>query len=307
MQLSSMQSRMRQAGMRQAGFGLVELMIGMVITLIILSAASTVLLASVTGNRDSIRMSRLDQGLRQVMTMVSRDLRRASAWDAAVDVTRVSLADPLTLSANAVGSATVTSTGGNLDDIGAKAIGGTLVYYDGTTVYKATINSFDSSANSYGVTILSPAWPAAVKTTNGVVKASWTILRPQSSITVSGNCILFNYDTDGSGTYTNYSSSPATPNEFFGYRYDSAQQAVETRGSSSDTCASTGWENLTDENTIAITDFSVTDNTSTENISPGFDVEVREYTISVTGNLKSDTSVVRTLQETIRVRNDRLS
>jgi hypothetical protein len=43
-------------------------------------------------------------------------------------------------------------------------------------------------------------------------------------------------------------------------------------------------------------------------ISAGkFDVSIREYSIEMTGRLKSDTSVVRSLRETIRVRNDSVS
>ncbi len=67
------------------------------------------------------------------------------------------------------------------------------------------------------------------------------------------------------------------------------------------------WENLTDEKTIKITNFSVTDNSPAALTSSGFTIAVRVFTISITGQLKSDPSVERTLQETVRVRNDRLS
>ena len=77
----------------QTGFGLVEMMVSTTISLIILAGASTVMLSSLTSNRDNIRMARLDQELRQTMTMLSRDLRRATFWDPAVDVARVSIAD----------------------------------------------------------------------------------------------------------------------------------------------------------------------------------------------------------------------
>lgn len=292
---------------RQKGFGLVELLIGSAIAMIILAAASTVLLSSLTSNRDSIRMSRLDQELRQVMTMIVRDLRRASAWDPAVDVTRISMADPLTLSSNAVGAATVTSSAGNLGSIGDKAEGGTLVYYNGTTVYTATIGTFDEANNRYNVTITGTAWPATVTTMDGVPAGAWSILRPGTTVTTDavagtpGECLLFAYDTDASGTYDS--------NEHFGYRYNDTDDAVETRtsGAIGNTCDSGGsWENITDENSVAITSFSVT-NTPINVANSGMTVSVREFTIGITGNLKSDPSVIRTLQETIRVRNDGLS
>ncbi len=305
---------------RQFGFGLVELMIGLLVGMIVVAAALSLLSTTMASSNDNIKMLRLDQELRQVMTMLTRDLRRATIWDPAVDVTRVSLAHPLKLSGN-TGSVTVTSSSGNLDDIGAKAVGGTLVYTvqedDPLTlvilfapkVYKGLITAYNSGSKIYSVTI-STAWPATV-----VPASSWSILRPESTITTdpttgSGTCILFAYDTDASGTYTNYSASaPSTPNEFFGYRYDIPAKAVETRKSSAGTCAGGGgnWENLTDENTIKITNFSVTNNPHTALTSSGFSIDVRVFTISITGQLKSDPSVVRTLQETVRVRNDRLS
>ncbi len=292
---------------RQSGFGLVELMIGLLVGMIVVAAALSLLSTTMASSNDNIKMTRLDQELRQVISMLTRDLRRVTIWDPAVDVTRVSLAHPLTLSA-IHGNVTVTSSSGNLADIGAKAVGGILVFKNGSTVYRGNITAYNSG--SYSVTI-STAWPATVVDVNGVPASSWSILRPESTITTaSGTCILFVYETDASGIYTNYSAStPSTPNEFFGYRYDSTANAVETRTSSAGTCAGGGgnWDNLTDENTIKITNFSVTDNSPAALTSSGFTIAVRVFTISITGQLKSDPSVERTLQETVRVRNDRLS
>jgi type II secretory pathway component PulJ len=147
--------------------------------------------------------------------------------------------------------------------------------------------------------------------TNGVPAGAWSILRPGSTdgtalITdavagTPGVCLLFAYDTDASGTYAS--------NVYFGYRYNDTDDAVaiRTSGASGNTCTTGGtWENLTDENNVAITSFTVT-NTPVSVTSSGLSVAVREFTINITGNLKADTSVVRTLQETIRVRNDGLS
>lgn len=297
---------MTRAG-RQSGFGLVELMIGIAVGLIVVAAALSLLSTSMARSNDSIKMTRLDQELRQVMSMLSRDLRRATSWDPAADIIRVSLAHPLTLSGNN-GSVTVTSSTGNLDAIGAKAVGGTLVYsvreYDAVaakdvvTVYQGNITAY--SSESYSVTI-SAAWPASVAE-DGLPAGSWGILRPESSVTSSGTCLLIVYDTDASGTYGS--------NEYFGYRYNGTDAvATRTAGANSNTCTSGGtWENLTDNNTVEITDFSITDNSPDvlcgTGDTPGFFVAVREFTVSITGQLKADSSVVRTLQETIRVRND---
>lgn len=283
---------------QQAGFGLVELMIGLLVGMIVVAAATSMLSTTMASSNDNIKMTRLDQEMRQVMTMLSRDLKRATLWDPAADVLRVSVSDPLTLSAT-TGNVTVTSSVGNLGEIGDKAVGGTLVYKNGSTVYRGSITAF--SGGGYSVTI-NTAWPASAATADGVPAGSWNILRPESTLVQSATCILFAYDADASGTYAN--------SERFGYRYDATDDAVEIRTSAagSDTCTSGGtWENLTDENTVEITAFSVTDNSPATLTASGFTIAVREFTISITGQLKADPSVVRTLQETIRVRNDRLS
>jgi type II secretory pathway component PulJ len=286
-------------------------MIGLLVGMIIVAAALSLLTTTMASSNDSIKMTRLDQELRQVMTMLTRDLRRATVWDPAADVLRVSLADPLTLSGNA-GTIEVTSTGGRLDEIGAKAVGGTLIYTvkDGANiiVYRGSIDNYTSADETYAVT-LSTAWPDDV-IKHGVPAGNWNILRPESTLTDSGTdpgtCLLFVSDNDFSGTY----DDPAGSNERLGYRYDDAEKAVEVRieGASGNTCTEGGtWENLTDNNTVEVTEFEVTDRSPDSFDSAGFTIELREFTIKIVGRLKSDPSVKRTIQETVRVRNDRLS
>lgn len=286
----------------QRGAGLAELMVGMTVGLIVVGAAMALMSDSLRSSNDSIKMARLDQELRQVVTMLSRDLRRATAWDASVDVARVSLVTPLTLSGTS-GTVSVSSSAGNLDDIGVRARGGTLVYKSGSTVYRGTITDF--SGNAFTVS-LTGTWPASVTTTDGIPAASWSILRPESTFTVAADCILFASDTElGVNTSPSFET-----NERFGYRYDTTNDAVEVRtsGAATDTCTSGGtWEDLTDPGLVEITVFTVTDNSPPTLAVSGFNIDVREYTINITGRLKSDTGVVRTLQETVRVRNDRLS
>lgn len=283
---------------QQSGFGLVELMIGLVVGMIVVAAALSLLTSTMSVSNDSIKMTRLDQELRQTMTMLTRDLRRATIWDPAADVVRVAASSPLTLSA-VNGNVTVTSVTGNLEDLGAKAVGAQLVYKRGSTVYRATITAYNSANKSYSVTIAT-AWPAGVTAVNGVPAGSWSMLRPESILTFSGTCILFASDTDLTGTYGT--------GERLGYRYDDAEDAVEVRtsGLGTDNCAQGTWENLTDERSVEIYDFNVDDNSPAPLASSGFNLAIREFTIRIKGRLKSDPSVERTLQETVRVRNDRL-
>lgn len=117
-----------------------------------------------------------------------------------------------------------------------------------------------------------------------------------------GSCLMFAYDTNADGTYGS--------GEYFGYRYNAADGAVEIRtsGAAGDTCTSGGtWQNLTDELSVEITAFTVTENSPAAVVNSGLNVAVREFTVTITGRLRADTSVVRTLQETIRIRNEQLS
>ena len=290
---------------QQSGFGLVELMIGLTIGLIVVAAAMSMLTSTLSSSNDTIKMARLDQDLRQAMTMVSRDLRRATTWDGAVDVSRISLSDPLTLSAVS-GNVEVTSSKGNLETIGAKAVGGKLVYYDGTTLYQGTIASY--AAETYTVTIAT-AWPTSTITLDGVPQGSWAVLGPQPNITKTGNCILFAYDINANGVYTTATPS-TTPNEFFGYRHinESAEKSIRIKTASTGDCSSstTGWTSLTDPDVVEVIVFTIADNSPATVPIYNFNVGVREYTITITGQLKADTNVKRTLKETIRVRNDEL-
>ena len=289
---------------RQKGFGIAELLIGIAVGMIVVGAAVQMLFTTLRSSNDNIKMARLEQDLRQTMQMVSRDLRRATSWDAATDVVQVSMAIPLTLSANSGSNVTVSTSAADkagidhLADIGIRAVGGTLVHIDsGGNLHRGDITDYDGSAKTYEVTLAAP-WPTMTTAPDGVVKGSWGILRPQSVISRDGNCVLFVLDQDLDGAYGN--------NEYFGYKLDG--NAVKIRFSGSDSvCANGSWEKITDDNFVVVTDFSVTENTSSTPSSSGLAVSIREYTISITGQLKSDDKVQRTLRETIRVRNDSVS
>lgn len=296
----------------QRGFGIAELLVGIAVGMVIVAAAMSLLQVTLVNSNDNIKMARLEQDLRQTMQMLTRDLRRATTWDAATDVVKESLGHTLKLSAN-TGSVTVEArelnpaTGAyesySLSSIGSKAVGGTLIYMDSTgTLHRGSITAY--SGGKYTVS-LTGTWPTSVTADDGVSAGSWNILRPQSDVIVSGTCVLFNYDfdTDDDGDYDVGS---------FGYRHRNETSVksvqIRTSGASTDTCTSGGtWENLTDPNVVEVTTFSVTDNSPDDVSSSGLTVSIREYTVSVSGRLKSTPAITRTLTETIRVRNDRVS
>lgn len=67
------------------GFGLVELMISILVGLIVIAAVTSLVLATLRTDRETLQMTRLTQDLRSVMALVTRDIRRAGYWPYAIE------------------------------------------------------------------------------------------------------------------------------------------------------------------------------------------------------------------------------
>lgn len=129
------------------------------------------------------------------------------------------------------------------------------------------------------------------------------------NIAPGNSCITFAYDYDGDGSL---GLGGAVADERYGYRLDAVSMAVEMRQGGA-TCAVGGWVNITDENSIEIVpvggnpalSFTVSSLTADiDGVPGGSGISVRNVEIVLSGHLKSDTSVGRTLMETVRVRAD---
>lgn len=135
---------------------------------------------------------------------------------------------------------------------------------------------------------------------------------PFSTITINGtnDCILYSYDEDSSAD----AAVPST--EQLGFRLNAG--AIEMRSNAA-LCDAGGWQDLSDSNAITITALNF-NNAATQclNLSNSTDsdciatpalagdttVTVREIEITLTGQLSGDATVTRTLQQTVRIRND---
>lgn len=62
---------------RQHGFTMIELMISTAISLIVLAGVLTVFIATLNSSSETLRMARLNQELRAIMDVMTRDIRRA--------------------------------------------------------------------------------------------------------------------------------------------------------------------------------------------------------------------------------------
>ncbi len=98
-------------------------------------------------------------------------------------------------------------------------------------------------------------------------------------------------------SYDENSNSLYATTESYGFRF--LNSTIETR------IGSGNWSSIIDTNAIEITAFSIT-NLSPAPITPlgaTSTVTISLYSITISGRLKSDTTVVRTLQEAVRLRN----
>ncbi len=62
---------------REAGFTLIELMVSLVLALVVMAAVTTLVVAVIRSNRQTLQATRLNQELRATLNLVANDLRRA--------------------------------------------------------------------------------------------------------------------------------------------------------------------------------------------------------------------------------------
>lgn len=232
-------ARGRRATM--GGLSLVELMVGVAVSLFVVAAAALLVSSQLSANRRLLLETQLQQDLRSTADIITRELRRSSYWASA----REGVPAPLsgTISTNPVMALAVSSSASS------------TVHYNyergsGTRAYGFKLND------------------------NGVIVACQS-------------------DGSGPGGVCGETANP--------------------------------WQELTDRNTVRITEFRISaerPGTNTANDDalvlpcpyPCADgtaacwprVNVRELTVLIKGQSRSDPAVQRTLISSVRVRNDRL-
>ena len=230
------QNSRRQASMR--GLSLVELMVGIAVSLFIVAAAALLTSTQLTENRRLLLETQLQQDLRATADIVTRELRRSSFWHEAP----AGVPAPL---------------GGNV-----------------------VPNAFEAVSVTTG-------------TSSEVIYRYWRI-----------NAV-----------------------EVFGFRLNNAGviQSCQTNDSEAGgPCTTVPWQDLTDGRTMVVTDFQIDDERtglSANNdlvtlpcSAPCSDgtascwpkVGVREFTIQITARSRAFPEVQRTLNSSVRVRNDRV-
>jgi len=130
----------------------------------------------------------------------------------------------------------------------------------------------------------------------------------------TSSCLLYSYDENGNGVL-----DTSSPDEQFGWRWDSNAHAIQKRSGGAACNATTGWEDVTWPNYADIRSSTSTPLPLAFTIIPAtvsvalggrtVVVSTSDVHISLTGQatLRGGATVSRTLQETVRVRNDHLT
>jgi type II secretory pathway pseudopilin PulG len=218
---------------RQAGFTLIEAMIGLALSMIVVTSMVGLMSSSLGTATSIIQMSQLSDDLRNTMSMVTRDMRRAN------------------YNANA---------------------------------YQCYANSdcgVDGTTNQVGIV----------------------------TINANKDCLIFNLDRDQDGD-----GSTDGAGGFRRVEDNNAVGFIEMWvgvGGASPTCAgaSTDWIALTDPDVVDVTIFSIDDADSltgsvTEEGGGTVNQMTRQIEVIVSGTLTRDSDITRTMEDTIKVRND---
>jgi len=292
--------------LRQSGLTLIELMISITVGLFVLTGLIYLLSSSMNTNTQTLRSTRLNQELRAVMQLVTHDLKRAGGTGQAEQSTQFSAAHGLKFSGLS-GTINVTAlpAGTAFDswvDTGVYIRAVTLNILNGTTTNSCiSITTRNSNTQLTGTNSACPGESTAnAMPATEIAESSWVfenifnnadflITDASSSTDTTYNCVLFRYDLD--------KDNALDTSETIGFRYDSTDKAVETWNSGMASCSSGTWSNLTDEKSIQISDFTIT------RLTP-IGSSLTEFKVVLTGNLLSDTTYNRTIEETVKVRND---
>jgi len=296
----------------QRGLTLVELMVALVAGLLLAGVGTSLLVNSLSANTTNMRYTRLNQDLRSVLNAMTHDIARAGQWALADQVVHLSKTTDLSFSGD---SGTVAVTGLDPETSSTKnafaaplatgLVGRTLFMLPstGARIDGSIAAVTDDDTLSVSINAAPAANPGPLPEVK-IYAQSWTVLNPFGVVFPGsadpdvGTCIIVSYDLNGDGVYT-------ANDENFGYRYDATDKAIRiSTGATS--CAAGTWNNLTDPDFIEIPagGFQVTRIRTSETASNLLVGTVDEYLISISGTLKSDSTVTRSLSAAVKVRNN---
>ncbi len=323
----------------QHGFTLVELLVGVTLGIIVMFAVTSFMANTLGANRANLTMTHLNQELRATLTMLTRELTRSGNWASASELALVTSNTDLILTttsgspdANAKIPGETGSSNADIPDhfgadnafnttlLGGKLTGTVLKYVDvdysttppTPTVYTATVTY--KNPTTLTLSNLSPAtFP-----TDTLAANTWTILNPFTAGAIAiadgvdadnaaDDCLLIDYDRPDEGTRGVLDNTSPNTDDQIGIRFDETAGTVEIRAGGAD-CMAGGWTDLTDPDTVEITDFTITDISpaAIAGVSAGYTLSMHEYQVTISGRLRANTAVQRTIQRTFKLRNNQV-
>ncbi len=265
---------------KEAGFTVVELMIGLLIGLLVLGGIFSVYISTLKSSGSTLKSSKLNQEMATIMTIMADDIRRAGYSGAGPEVSV--LDNPFSKAGET--ALEVHSLSGTYSNAGVQGSGSCIVYaYD---LNKDGALSIANPAEVFGFRWDGPG--SAIKMRTGVSaaanindcnadSANWFEMTDNNFITISGLTFAL----------TNSSCVNITePNRM-----------VEGTGATPDTALAAG----------ATENFNERDCYNFPNFSPDtgeMTVEIREVIITLEGALADDPDVTLTMTQSVEVRNN---
>jgi len=125
------------------------------------------------------------------------------------------------------------------------------------------------------------------------------------TLSSTNDCIHFTYDMDSNGLLSNITSS--NQDDRVGFRLKDAAIQARVPGAAFDCDASaTEWENITDPTFTTITNLTFTPSYTTINTGTGSTgLVIRAIDISISGIMKNDSTVNKTVSQHVRIKNDK--
>lgn len=293
---------------KQHGLTLIELMISIALGLLVLTALVFLLASTMRTNTQTLRSTHLNQELRSIMQLMSKDLKRSGYAAGAENISLCSSASSIELGGTSGTVSFVLDAGNKACDNFPIAVGYLLMNI--TNVGGVVTTSCASFATVSPFTVTNTACPGAGSAVNFTATTlpagEWTIVNPFTSITAqdvasdadaNDDCVLFTYDADDDGLI-----NAAT--ERYGFRLNAVDGTIET-GTAVTSCTAGTWESLNDDSNVEITNFDI-EAISTTNAAATVNVCVREINLLIDGRLRTDNSVTRKVQEVVKVRNDQI-
>jgi prepilin-type N-terminal cleavage/methylation domain-containing protein len=256
---------------KQKGVSLIELMVSMAAGLIVVGGVTSVYVSTIKSSSDTLSHSKLNQELTTLLNIMTADIRRAGIWQGSMDY------------------------------------------------MKPQNNIFSSEAISTKLTVVDQANGSTI--INPFNTTAW-------SLDTDGDCILYSYDRTTAGTV---GLGTVEDTDVLGFRLSTNPWVVQIRTqrdatfTGTDQCDQGTWLDLTDSELLRINTLSfdlgnsACINTSADSGSAEYDcyavapnagdviTETREVDITINASLTNDAFVSRTMEQSVRVRNDHVT